>query len=119
MKPKEIQELLRPDGRPEAYDVPATFRGECVICAQEGKSDVLLSRNEVFMMSPSYWEDNEAHFMCRGHLPENTVIFDPVSGTCRDKPGHNVWRETDPNDQPTIDAAQAKRDRKAEKLKGH
>ena len=40
--------------------------------------------------------DGNAHLICVGHLPKNIVIFDPVTGVCRNRDGSYTWREDEP-----------------------
>ena len=89
-----VNKLARPDGRPEAYDVP-NIDGqefECGMCADLGLL-IKGGQNEIFMMSPAYFEDGKPHFLCREHLPDNTVIYNPETNKCRDKSGENEWEE--------------------------
>lgn len=92
-KPLEITGRL--DGRPEAYDMPPDFRGGvCITCMMEDKIGVRYNHGEIFLCSPLDASDGQSHLVCKGHVPEDVVIFDPVSGTCRNKSGSEVWKET-------------------------
>lgn len=86
--------VTRPDGRPEAYDLPANIAEmECEVCMQEGHP-AKHPRGKVVMASPIDTSDGHVHFVCvEKHVPGNIVIFDPVTGLCRDKTGQNVWKE--------------------------
>lgn len=86
--------VTRPDGRPEAYDLPTNiFEMECEVCMQEGHR-AKHPRGKVVMASPIDTNDGHVHFVCvEKHVPANIVIFDPATGTCRDKTGQNVWKE--------------------------
>ena len=87
----------RPDGRPEAYDPPEDFvDGSCAMCVHEKKYGLRYKRGEIVMMSPIDSSDGLAHLVCLGHLPKNIVIFDPVTGTCRNRDGSYTWREDEP-----------------------
>ena len=89
--------VSRPDGRPEAYDPPEGFTDSpCALCVQEGKTGVRYSRGEIVMASPIDSSDGNAHLVCIGHLPKNIVIFDPVTGVCRNRDGSYTWREDEP-----------------------
>lgn len=99
-KPKKLNplDLLRDDGRPEVYDtgtVPVSEGHPCFVCNSRG---FIWRRfhlnNEVFMTSPVNTPGAEIAFVCREHLPEDTVIFNPVTNECRNKAGDNVWVET-------------------------
>lgn len=87
--------LIREDGRPEVYDTPADFRGKCVVCIHKSAESVVpeKSQGEIFMGSPVDFADGAAHLICKDCLPDDVVIFDPVSNMCRDKTGQNVWTE--------------------------
>ncbi len=86
--------VSRPDGRPEAYDLPEHIaESACEMCVQEGHP-ARYPRGKVVMASPIDTSDGRIHFICvEKHLPDNAVIFDPVTGMCRDKAGQNVWKE--------------------------
>jgi hypothetical protein len=94
ISPKRFALLIRPDGRPEAYDLPIEVEGApCEACAAEGHT-ARLPRGKVVMASPVDMVDGLPHCMCiERHVPDNIVIFDPATGFCRDKSGDNVWRE--------------------------
>lgn len=86
--------VSRPDGRPEAYDPPEGFDDSpCALCVEEGKVGVRYKRGEIVMASPIDSSDGNAHLVCIGHLPKNIVIFDPVTGVCRNRDGSHTWRE--------------------------
>lgn len=86
----------RPDGRPEVYDVmPEDAQPmPCVACLQTERHDARYPKGQIFMCSPIDSSDGQAHLVCLDHLPDNVVIYDPVTDYCRDKTGQNVWRET-------------------------
>lgn len=89
--------VSRPDGRPEAYDTPPDFvSGGCVLCIAEGKTGIRYNHGEIVMASPIDADDGSPHLVCLGHLPENVVIYDPVSGVCRNRDGSHTWREDVP-----------------------
>jgi hypothetical protein len=87
--------ITRPDGRPEAYDtLPASHEGVmCVMCLYEKKISALFRKGEVFMCSPIDSADGQAHWVCKGHMPKNVVIYDPATDLCRDLDGETVWHE--------------------------
>jgi hypothetical protein len=88
--------VSRPDGRPEAYDVPKNFAASCAMCVEEGHT-AKLGYGKLVMCSPIDSSDGQAHLVCvEKHTPANIVIFDPATGLCRDKTGQNVWREDTP-----------------------
>lgn len=90
--------LVREDGRPEVYDVDL-FNGSgsgyiCFVCDSRGH---ILRRHQppnVYMASPVNSPGNVASFVCKEHLPENAVIYNPKTNKCRDKAGLNEWEET-------------------------
>lgn len=94
MSPDPRVIVSRPDGRPEAYDLPANLSEmECELCLLDGHA-TKHPRGKVVMVSPIDASDGRVHFACvEKHVPDNIVIFDPVTGTCRDKTGQNVWKE--------------------------
>lgn len=87
----------RPDGRPEAYDIPPGAVMGCIACMATGKM-AGYPYQQVFLVNPL---DNplntgtECH-LCREHLLlflPNVVIVDPSRGwQCRDAKG-KTWRE--------------------------
>lgn len=87
----------RPDGRPEAYDIPPGAIMGCLICMFE-KNMAGYPYREVFMVNPLDNPTNsgvECH-LCKAHLAAtlpNVVIVDPAEGwQCRDLKG-KTWRE--------------------------
>ncbi len=98
-KPKlKPEDLMRPDGRPEVYEVTAHGAGAghgyvCFICQSQGHHGRRFNAGEIFMSSPVNTPGGEALLVCLEHLPENVVIFDPHTNKCRDKSGQNVWEE--------------------------
>jgi len=88
--------IARPDGRPEAYMLPASARlvgsvFTCVSCLP----GIRYGWASVVMASPIDAADGQPHIVCYYHTPDDVVIYDPVSGLCHDKQGR-VWREDDP-----------------------
>lgn len=95
----ELLNLVRPDGRPEVYDVapfddPQADGYVCFVCQSQGH---LFRRyrntGDVFMTSPVNTPGNQALLVCKEHLPDEAVIFSPFTGKCRDKKGENEWTE--------------------------
>jgi hypothetical protein len=98
VKNQKLAELLRPDGRPEVYDVAPHGAGQnvgyiCFICQSQGHLERRFDSGEVFMTSPVNTPDNATLLVCKEHLPDNAVIFSPFTGKCRDKSGENEWKE--------------------------
>lgn len=95
--------VTRPDGRPEAYDIApepgsagedGNYTSTCALCQQTENHNKVYGKGQIFMCSPIDASDGQAHMICLNHLPDNVVIYDPATDTCRDKTGQNVWRET-------------------------
>jgi hypothetical protein len=93
-----LQKLLRPDGRPEVYDLPPVEfpvgEGyECFVCESQGQGNKRYKALEAFATSPAHTPGNKMATVCMAHLPDNAVIYDPTADLCRDKTGQNTWRE--------------------------
>lgn len=89
--------MCRPDGRPEAYDIPPRAVHPCIACMSE-KKFAEYPYGEVFMVNPNDNPTNsgtECH-LCREHMKlflPNVVIVNPALGfQCRDLAG-KTWRE--------------------------
>lgn len=86
----------REDGRPLYYDIAPGDIVQCALCILEGKWQQY-RQNEGFMNDPANppvpMEPRSVHTICRGHLPDNAVIFNPKDQTCRNKEGADTWRE--------------------------
>lgn len=103
--PKKFFSLERPDGRPECYDVPPVPIGmgyKCAVCIHETGDSPKYPARQAFMCNPIDAKDEQSHFVCKRHLPDDIVIFDPLSNTCRDKSGQNVWTEGEVEGDPLI-----------------
>lgn len=86
--------VTRPDGRPEAYDcIPEGERVQCEACKGTLRDLLRYKTGEAFMVSPVDAADGMPHWCCTFHLPDNAVIFNPKTNTCRDKTGTSVWTE--------------------------
>lgn len=102
---KQFFSLSRPDGRPECYDVPPVPVGmgyKCAVCIHETGDSPKYPAREAFMCNPVDAKDTQSHFVCKRHLPDNIVIFDPLANMCRDKTGQNTWREGEVEGDPLI-----------------
>jgi len=84
--------ITRPDGRPEVYDTIGESHANCYNCLLEG-NHLAYGNGSIFMCSPIDAPDGQAHWVCIKHLPDNVVIYDPVSDLCRSKDGQTVWHE--------------------------
>lgn len=84
--------VSRPDGRPEAYDIPPGTHMVCEISVANGL-DGVFPAGEIVMVSPIDTSDGEAHFVHISHLPDNVVILNPQTNICRNKDGSETWSE--------------------------
>lgn len=86
----------RADGRPQYYDVAPGDRIQCYHCLLKGLHSQY-TRGEGFLAdwanSPA--GDTNVYTVCRAHIEDNAVIFDPATNTCRTKDGSSTWRETE------------------------
>lgn len=91
----------RADGRPQFYDIAKDDRVQCVICLANG-IDAQYKRGEAFINDPANSpvkdrktgkQDGAVYTVCKGHIPDNAVIYDPLDDTCRTKDGSNTWSE--------------------------
>ncbi len=92
----------RPDGRPLYFDLPSPeMKVPCLTCAAQLGLGHAYKRGEVFFNDPANspvtgphgLPDEAVYYLCKNHLPENAVIYDPVTQLCRDKSGTNSWSE--------------------------
>jgi len=85
--------LVRPDGRPEAYDIPKGAKYYCHLCLLDGHRS-LFDHGKVVIMPGHNFEDGETRVVCaEKHVPDDVVIYNPATGKCRDKTGQNEWVE--------------------------
>jgi hypothetical protein len=84
----------REDGRPLYYDITPSSRVQCYYCDRNGLT-MFYSYGNAFMNDPANSPDGsgDVHTVCKGHLPNNAVIYDPRTNLCRDKGGQNTWME--------------------------
>jgi hypothetical protein len=91
----------RADGRPQFYDITQGDRVQCVVCLANGV-EAQYKRGEAFMNDPAnspvldrstQLGDGAVYSVCKAHIPENSVIYDPLSNECRNKAGDNTWTE--------------------------
>ena len=86
----------RADGRPEAYDVEDLSADHDGYRCEECPPGVRYWRKgEVFLIDPASMSDGALHIRCKGHIPRDTVIYNPVTQRCRDLDG-NEWDGTVP-----------------------
>lgn len=78
----------RRDGRPLYYSVVKGTAVPCYLCERAGLK-VMHRHPDVFFNDPanSPGDRGSIYTICLGHLPEDAVIYDPVSRRCRDKAG--------------------------------
>lgn len=85
----------RKDGKPLYFFVPpATVEGGvCYHCEQNGLT-VRHKFGHLFMNDPANppvgRKRGECFTLCRHHLPDDAVIFNPQSGRCQNKEGHDL-----------------------------
>lgn len=92
----------RADGRPLYFDVPHVGEGgvartyQCAKCAVLGL-EIHHPGPKVVMNDPANAHDRSGavYTYCNYHIPNDAVIYSPVTGLCRDKSGQNTWREMD------------------------
>ena len=86
----------RKDGRPQYYDIMDGDRVQCHDCLLN-KNYAQYGRGEGFIADPgnSPAGDGGVYTLCKGHLPDNAVVHDPVENLTRTKDGQNEWREPD------------------------
>lgn len=84
----------RQDGRPLYFD---TFPGSmmpCFVCRQIGLQATYL---QSFMNDPANpppgAEAGSVHTVCKHHLPDDVVIYNPQTEECRNKEGTKTWTE--------------------------
>lgn len=84
----------RPDGRPQYYDIAEGDRVQCYVCMKNGVA-AQHKQGEGFMADPanSPANDGGVYTICHAHLPDNAVIYNNVTGMCRNKAGDNNWKE--------------------------
>lgn len=96
-KEKTIEHLMlfeRGDGRPEVYDTVGEGH-TCMMCDREGHILRRYKGGEIFLVPPNNVANASVGWMiCRAHLPDDVVIYDPRTDMCRDKSGENTWRES-------------------------
>lgn len=87
----------RGDGRPLFYDINTGERVQCILCLALGVSAQYMCKSAV-MSDPSNpppgAEQGSIHTVCVHHLPDNAVVYDPASNTCRSKSGDHTWEES-------------------------
>lgn len=93
-----MAEMMRPDGRPEVYELPPHEGGAnngyvCYVCEHQGHMFRRYPHGKAFMTSPVNTPGGKSAVICYEHLPAEVVIVDPTTGNCRNKAGDNTWNE--------------------------
>lgn len=85
----------RRDGRPLYFDIDAGSKVVCYYCEKNGLKGVSFGRREAVLNDPanSPEGDGSVHTISINYLPADAVIYDPVTNTCRNKSGTEVWKE--------------------------
>lgn len=89
----------RADGRPLYFLVaPHEVNGAtCYYCNRIGLLVQHHRHGQVVMNDPANppegCEKGEMHTICRPHLPENAVIFNPDTGMLHNKAGDQTWKD--------------------------
>lgn len=98
----------RQDGRPLYYDVNLGDKVNCYHCEKAGIKGMTYGQNEGFIADPANSPDGspDVFTVCRGHLPERAVIYNPTSNMCRNKSGTENWMEDNPDMSSTEKIAQ-------------
>lgn len=93
----------RADGRPLYYDIGGPDRVKCFFCEKNGLS-ALYGFKEAFMNDPANSPDGsgDVHTICKHHLPDDAVVYNPSTNTCRDKDGQNEWMEDKPDENASF-----------------
>lgn len=91
----EPMKPARADGRPLYFDIQEGFRVPCYYALKNGLKGVSFRRGEAVMNDPanSPAGDGAVHTISVAHLPKDAVIYDPITGMCRNKDGTESWRE--------------------------
>lgn len=101
----------RQDGRPLYYDLTLapsadnpTGKVGCYRCTERGLTGILYGPGEAFIADPANspsGHHGDLLTICKAHLPDNAVIYNPQTNYCRNKDGTNTWMEdartVDPN----------------------
>lgn len=86
----------RQDGRPLYYDIEGDERAACHHCEKEGVTGMKYGHGQAFMADPANSPDGDPlslSTVCHKHLPENAVIWNRPTNTCRDKNDTYRWQE--------------------------
>lgn len=84
----------RRDGRPLYFDISPNDLVQCVECLKAGVRSQY-KQGEAFLNDPanSPEDDGAVYTVCKGHIPDNSVIYHPGDKTCRNKAGDATWYE--------------------------
>ena len=80
------------EGKPLYFDRPG--RSQCEACKRQGVQ-IVYAPGWTYINDPanSPFNDNTAYVICRHHVPEDAVIYNPKTGELRTKDGKKSWRE--------------------------
>lgn len=86
----------REDKRPQFYDINAGDHVVCYYCLRAGLKS-LYRVGQAVMNDPANPPEGrpkgEMHTVCKHHLPEDAVIYNPRTNMCRNKAGDHTWEE--------------------------
>lgn len=90
----------RQDGRPLYYDIAPNEKVGCFECETRGLHGMRFGQFEGFMADPANsptGHGGDLMTLCKAHLPEDAVIYNPGTNLCRNKSGDNTWMEDNPD----------------------
>ena len=86
----------RADGRPEYYDISVGSFAACYNCLLQGLESRYRT-GEAFMSNPANPPEGAPkgpmYTVCKHHLPDDAVIYNPRTNMCRNKAGDHTWEE--------------------------
>lgn len=86
----------RADGKPLFYDVATHQRCQCVVCLGVGIQTFYPYR-EVFINDPAnpigQLKPGSVNTVCKTHIPNESVIYCPWNGECRNVEDTKRWKE--------------------------
>lgn len=86
----------RADKRPLYFDIHGGDRVQCYVCLKAGLHSKYKT-GEAVMSDPANPPEGEPKgsifTICKHHLPNNAVIYNPRNNFCRNKSGDQWWEE--------------------------